>query len=76
MKGKGIYYYNEDSKTLHIRGCCKNSKSDYNQVIRYFDTEKEVLAYAGLSFKWCEECVSWREKLIQKAINEREEEKK
>ena len=70
---KKVYYYNEDSKTLHISGCCKNSKSKYGSNVLYFDTENQVLAYAGLSFKWCEECVRWREELIQKTLKQQEE---
>lgn len=73
---KKAYYYNEESKTLHISGCCKNSKSEYGTHVQYFDTENQVLAYAGLSFKWCEECVRWREELIHKTLKQQEEQTK
>lgn len=76
MKEGGIYFYNERTKTLHIRGCCKYSQGNFSQDIQHFDTENEVLAHAGLSFRWCKECVEWREELIHKAISEQEEQKK
>lgn len=70
---KKVYYYNENAKTLHISGCCKSSKSGLGGHVRYFDTENQVLAHAGLSFKWCEECLCWREKVILDAWKKQEE---
>ena len=64
MKEKGIYYFNQGSKTLHIRGCCKNSKNAPGHGVLCFNTENEVLSRAGLSYKWCEECLRKREKII------------
>lgn len=61
-------YYLNSNGTLHIHGACKNSEGYPNSVERHFDTEHEVMAYAGLSYKWCKECVEWREKVIRKAI--------
>lgn len=69
------YYYNENSasKTLHLFGCCANSKYIHASNIQWFNTENEVLAYAGLSYKWCEQCLRSREELICNAIKERED---
>ena len=71
------YYYNEErsSRTLHLYGCCTNSKSIYASNLRWFNTENEVLAYTGLTYKWCEKCLEYREQLIYNAIKEREDKK-
>lgn len=69
---KGPYRLNTLSKTLHITDCCKNSKGNSDTIL-FFTTEDEVLAYAGSSFKWCEECRAWREKVIYDALTKKEE---
>lgn len=72
------YYYNprNASKTLHLFGCCPNSKSINDKDILWFDTENEVLAHAGLCYKWCEECLKKREEILKASINEREDKEK
>ena len=74
MAGWKTYYYNENdaSRTLHLFGCCTNSRYINAPNIKFFDTENEVLAYAGLSFKWCEKCLEQRERMLYEAIKERE----
>ncbi len=69
------YYLNKLSKTLHITGCCKNSKGNTSNIL-LFSTEDEVLAHAGLTFRWCEECRSWREQMIRDVLTKQEEQAK
>lgn len=72
MNAKPIYYLNVLSSTLHLRGCCANSSADILSDGEYFDQENEVLAFAGLSFKWCRACLNWRENALREAIAEKE----
>ena len=70
------YYFNEEksSRTLHLYGCCTHSEKIHDGI-RLFDTESEVIKQVGTSYKWCEICRRWREKLIYNAIKEREDKK-
>ena len=60
-----IYYFNIGTKTLHIKGLCKNSiGSDY----KTYATEQEAIQDNGRYIHMCVECENEREKIIQNAL--------
>ena len=65
------YILNEVGNTLHILHGCKDSTSITSRH-RCFETEREVLAYAGLSYKWCEKCAEQRESLVKDFVVNKE----
>ena len=66
------YILNEVGNTLHILHGCKDSTSITSRH-RCFESEKEVLAYAGLCYKWCEKCAEKRENLVKDFVTREEE---
>lgn len=65
-----IYQFNKDSKTLHIKGLCKNSTSrDY---ITY-DTEQEAVQDNGRYIHMCAECESKKEEIIRSALRSKKQ---
>ena len=55
------FFYNEKTHCLHIVGHCRESKClPYN--VRFFDSEKDALAYDGRSVRMCKMCQDEREK--------------
>ena len=68
-------YYLSPSGTLHIRGVCKDSKGILPSEGRNFETENQVYANVGMHFKWCKECIEWRENLIQNTLKQQKDDK-
>ena len=60
-----IYYFNKDTKTLHIKGLCKNSIC--NDYITYA-TEQEAIQKNGRYIHMCVECENEKEKIIHNAL--------
>ncbi len=60
-----IYYFNEHSKTLHIKGFCKNAGGC--DCKRYY-TEQDAIRANGKHIHMCIECEIEKEKIIQKAV--------
>lgn len=66
-----IYYFNKGTKTLHIKGLCRNSTC-YDCI--FYTTEQEAIQDNGRYIHMCVECEKEREKIIQKALKEKKEE--
>lgn len=60
-----IYYFNEGSKTLHIKGFCKNSVST---EFKTYYTEQEAIQDNGRHIHMCVECEEKKEKCLQQAV--------
>ncbi len=73
---KKPYYFNSGTKTLHIWGCCKDSKASIIPDNELFRCENEVAQQWGLTYKWCEKCLEWRENTITEMVNRQEDEMK
>ena len=67
------YFLVSSSKTLHIKNGCPSVKGIQPNMGEHFRTESEVWKKEGLTFKWCQNCLDWREKVIQKALQQEEE---
>ena len=50
------------SNTMHMYGCCRQTKPRA-VPIRLFDTEKELLDYAGRPLVMCKSCQKAAEKM-------------
>jgi hypothetical protein len=60
-----IYYFNKGTKTLHIKGLCKNSVGyDY----KTYATEQEAIQDNGRYLHMCVECENEKEKIIHDAL--------
>ena len=60
-----IYQFNKGSKTLHIKGLCKNSTCcDYKS----YATEQEAIQDNGRYIHMCAECQTKKEEIIQNAL--------
>lgn len=64
MKEK-IYYFNEGSKTLHIKGLCKNS-GGYG--CKSYSTEQQAIQDNGKHIHMCIECEEKKEEILQNAV--------
>ena len=69
MKDK-IYLFNKGTKTLHIKGFCKNS--DPYERIEYY-TEQDAVKDNGRFIHMCEECEKEKEKIIYNEVKGRSE---
>ncbi|MDY3304442.1 MAG: hypothetical protein SOW78_09230 [Clostridia bacterium] len=67
MKEK-IYYFNKGTKTLHIKGFCKNS-NPYEKIGYY--TEQEAFKDNGRFIHMCGECEKEKEKIILNEVKGR-----
>ena len=56
------FIVNAKTKTMHIYGCCQQTKVR-NIPIRLFDSTEELESYAGRKLNLCENC---RKKLDEK----------
>lgn len=68
-KNNKPYFLNRSSKTLHIRDCCPQSRISDASIGEFFYTENEVWQQEGLTFRWCQHCLEWRENAVQNALN-------
>ena len=60
-----IYCLNKGTKTLHIKGLCKNSVGlDYET----YATEQEAIQDNGRYIHMCVECENGKEEIIRKAL--------
>lgn len=60
-----IYRFNKGSKTLHIKGLCKNSVGyDY----KTYATEQEAIRENGRYIHMCMECENEKENIIHNAL--------
>lgn len=64
------YFLVSSSKTLHIKGGCSSAKGVRSEMGEHFLTESEVWKKEGLTFKWCQNCLNWRETIIQTALRQ------
>lgn len=63
-----IYFFNKDSKTLHIKGLCKNSVNRYYKI---YETEQEAIQENGRYIHMCMKCENEKEKIIHDALKNR-----
>ena len=60
-----IYQFNKGTKTLHIKGLCKNSTDcDYKS----YATEQEAIQDNGRYIHMCTECENGKERIIQSVL--------
>ena len=69
------YFLTASSGTLHIKGCCPQSRDVQANMGEFFYTESDVWKKKGLTFKWCHLCLGWRENVVRQALQQKEETK-
>lgn len=62
---ENFYIFNEETKSLHIKGLCPNSLPVNG---RCFNTENEAVKYAGLHIHICTVCNQKRDEIIKAYI--------
>lgn len=63
-----IYCFNNGTKTLHIKGFCKNS-DPFDR--REYCTEQDAIKENGKFIHMCEECEKEKEKIIHNEVKGR-----
>ena len=61
MKPVRYFIVNRHTQTMHIFGCCQQTKPR-SVPIRLFDTKKELEVYAGRPLKLCKACQKFLDK--------------
>lgn len=62
-----MYFYNEDTGTLHIEGYCAQSRFRPCHI-KSFDTEKEAYDFAGQKIFLCKNCQKKRDKEMKEGL--------